>query len=510
MNRTLLLEALSGECRRRAREYDPQALSNMVWAYATLSVNDAPLLAAVSGESLVKIPQFASQNLSNTVWAFAKLSVQDYRLLHGIARASISKLSNFLPQEISNTAWAIAKLGFRNGELMEAIAQEAQRDTSRFNPHDLSGIAWAYATLSCVDHKPLLHALCQASMGLLREFNSQDLANTAWSFATLSFTGSGVLDSPTGSEEVVNKIGEFAPQGLATTAWAYTSMGIDNPKLLEAISSEVMRKLHEIEPQSLGILADARLPCSAAVDAALLPVVLRFIEELPTSIAAWEGDGEFPRFLAELRVDNFGAKGARRVFEHMGLAAADEAFARRAMAEVRAVVDEKNGGTIASDAMAGVALVHRRVFAFAEYELFPPVPVGSAVPPPLLRGSLVRENGRRERALPRASGSMLRAVSLPISGLVDRSLCGEFQLLSALLDDAKAAADAAGQPLARLRGTVRLFVSTAPCVSCIGALRQCRLILPETRLEVFNGEDLYLHDRVSGRAAAENAAAASV
>ena len=58
------------------------------------------------------------------------------------------------------------------------------------------------------------------------------------------------------ANEVQMKLAEFAPQGSATTAWAYSNFkGPKDANLLEAISKEVMQKLFEIEPQSVGILA---------------------------------------------------------------------------------------------------------------------------------------------------------------------------------------------------------------------------------------------------------------
>merc|ERR1712039_325317 len=91
-------------------------------------------------------------------------------------------------------------------------------------------------------------------------------------------------------------------------------------------------------------------------------------------------------------------------------------------------------GDVANAALSGAALVHRRVFSYAEYEL---TVSGSA---PLL-GSITKENGRRERGVTSgtsvgmASGTgvlSLRPLASPISGLVDRSFCSEFQVLSAI------------------------------------------------------------------------------
>lgn len=134
--------------------------------------------------------------------------------------------------------------------------------------------------------------------------------------------------------------------------------------------------------------------------------------------------------------------------------------------------------------------MHRRVFSYAEYNL----KVGSSGPP--LAGSFVRENGRKERGgQDKVQTCPLRALSSPISGLVDRSLCSEFQLLDAVMEvlslsgGGGVAGDRRGHSV---QGVVRLFVSTAPCVSCIWVLRQFQLLLPQAAVEVANGEEAYL------------------
>jgi len=260
---------------------------------------------------------------------------------------------------------------------------------------------------------------------------------------------------------------------------------------LDAISKEVLKKLDEIEPQSLGILADAKLACSADVERVLLPIAKRFAEHLPRSLDDFLAR-EFASFVRELRVDNFGAWGTRFVLDQIGLSGPDAAFLERAsqqivQAGVGAGTDEGRNGKEIQDVLSGAALVHRRVFSYGEYGL---EVSGGGAP---ISGSLTKENGRRDRGAAGgfdSRGSVLRPLSSPISGLVDRSLCSEFQLLATVLDVLSQATGMSSA--AATRGYIRLFVSTSPCVSCLWAIRQCQLMLPQVRLEVANGEEAYL------------------
>jgi len=270
-------------------------------------------------------------------------------------------------------------------------------------------------------------------------------------------------------------------------------MGLKDPTLLDAISKEVLRKLDEIEPQSLGILADAKLACRGDVERALQPLAEKFVDALPASLDA-ASVGAFTQFVHGIRVDNFGAWGTRYVFRRMNFAEPPSEFCERAAQQILQNLggagDENQKGREVVNALSGAALVHRRVFSYAEYDMEVPGHSGVTVP---LAGSITKENGRRDSGGSGGSGSgglPLRALASPISGLVDRSLCSEHQVLAAI-GELLGQATGGGASQAAC-GRVRLFISTAPCVSCIWTLRQFQLLLPRMTVEVGNGEEAYL------------------
>jgi len=138
--------------------------------------------------------------------------------------------------------------------------------------------------------------------------------------------------------------------------------------MLEAVT----KRTDGIEPQSLGILADVGLECNSAIEHALEPIVARFLQALPSSLGAF-AEGAFPTFLKALKVDNFGTAGTRRVFEEMRVNSPPPSFRERAVAAIRqgAAGDEKLGRAVET-ALAGAALVHRRVFSYAEFDVNAP------------------------------------------------------------------------------------------------------------------------------------------
>ena len=54
----------------------PQQLSNLAWAFATVSFSDGVALERIAHEAENQIPQFSSQGLSNLVWALANQNVK--------------------------------------------------------------------------------------------------------------------------------------------------------------------------------------------------------------------------------------------------------------------------------------------------------------------------------------------------------------------------------------------------------------------------------------------------
>eukprot|EP00439_Symbiodinium_sp_Y106_P077381 s1485_g16.t1 len=88
----------------------------------------------------------------------------------------------------------------------------------------------------------------------------------------------------------------------------------------------------------------------------------------------------------------------------------------------------------------------------------------------------------------RPSKDWLRPTVLPFNSLVDRSLCSENQLLSKLYEKLHNAA--LSKTSCRPFGRVQLYVTGAPCLSCVGAMRQFSMLLPLVQLNVSIGPEI--------------------
>mmetsp|Transcript_37657 Transcript_37657/g.60731 ORF Transcript_37657/g.60731 Transcript_37657/m.60731 type:complete len:220 (-) Transcript_37657:16-675(-) len=104
-------------------ELDPLGLSNLVWAFAKLELENRPLLAAISKAAIAKIASFSAQNLANTAWSLAKLGVPDRPLLEAIAAQVVPKLAEFTAFDLSILVWAFDALNL--GDLLDIILPSA-------------------------------------------------------------------------------------------------------------------------------------------------------------------------------------------------------------------------------------------------------------------------------------------------------------------------------------------------------------------------------------------------
>jgi len=88
-------------------------VSNLSWAFATLSFYNVPLLESIAAESMRRISDFSAQELANTAWSCAVLGFWDEPLQDALANSSIARIQQFDAQGHANTAWALDLLGGR-------------------------------------------------------------------------------------------------------------------------------------------------------------------------------------------------------------------------------------------------------------------------------------------------------------------------------------------------------------------------------------------------------------
>eukprot|EP00984_Skeletonema_dohrnii_P008274 scaffold3034_cov110-Skeletonema_dohrnii-CCMP3373.AAC.7 len=164
-------------------QFKPQALSNIMWAYATADVLHATLFEKVANHIVESdsLDQFDPQALSNTVWAYATAGINHPRLFEKVANHIVASdsLDRFKPQALSNTVWAYATADMHHPRLFERVAKAAIRSKEEFISQEVANLLWSYATMGITD-KQLYSSFASTAAKLIDSYTDQGLANIAW------------------------------------------------------------------------------------------------------------------------------------------------------------------------------------------------------------------------------------------------------------------------------------------------------------------------------------------
>eukprot|EP00930_Biecheleria_cincta_P027905 TRINITY_DN19502_c0_g1_i1.p1 TRINITY_DN19502_c0_g1~~TRINITY_DN19502_c0_g1_i1.p1 ORF type:complete len:670 (+),score=133.31 TRINITY_DN19502_c0_g1_i1:302-2011(+) len=505
------------------------SLSNLAWAAARLqehlpkadetevSLPSAIVRTVISRVLLLGFETLPGRDLPVLLWALAWLQRMEAKLLSiqelqqvtsELNTHLVLRLSEVAPQGLAMLLWSFAALessaaSFRQRDKPEpsqgrsmlvhwssyrAVAKEASLHMSSFSARELANMAWSMATVQYSMPGWLLQEL----PGKAAQMVPQECANTLWALASASHLES--VEAATAS------FANWKPQELANATWALalssgrrrTPPTANNPTL-EALRCGALARVEELDCIELAMLAAALEPepagelaaristhaCKLLYEGRLQPdALVQLSERLPEMPAklekAWvELQHEVrrslqavpekgPDHLPSLGLTSMGAAGSSQLLRQLGLLAVDDG------AHVEELIPEP-GETL--------CMMHYDLLLTVEE----PATASEDVQPALRHltlaepGLLLSSGGRPDRQ------ELLRSVTLRFS----RDRDAEFLALSALVVRAQRAAGAGNW---RLRGSVSLHISQAPCLSCIGAMRQFQHAFPDVRLTVaFDG-----------------------
>eukprot|EP00746_Dinoflagellata_sp_MGD_P155656 gnl/MRDRNA2_/MRDRNA2_85486_c0_seq3.p1 gnl/MRDRNA2_/MRDRNA2_85486_c0~~gnl/MRDRNA2_/MRDRNA2_85486_c0_seq3.p1 ORF type:complete len:538 (+),score=86.77 gnl/MRDRNA2_/MRDRNA2_85486_c0_seq3:199-1812(+) len=372
------------------------------------------------------------------------------------------------------TVWSVAQMGIRDHTLMESIALEVILNARDLGVLDLGNLAWSCAKIG-FGHAPLMDAIAEAVRALITELRPHQLSNTAWSYATLAYLNRPLMESL--SAAAINKISAFDTQDIANTAFSFATLRVLTEPLMDSLSAESLRKIDHVEPQALAFLTEVGLAASKPLESRLDVLAQRFCAALPRSLDVWRRGG-YPKALKDLRCDHLGSIGTKFILHHMDVPPPDEEFRLRASGRFPRLPTGELARS--NDPSQKGAPSQRRIFAYAEFEFTPAVPDRGDAP---VRGAMLRENGcQGYRSWQKG---WLKASTLPINPHVDHSMCAEFQVMNELSDlvHKEGLADDISESQA-VGGWMKMLVSTTPCLSCLCAIQQFRLLFPQVRAEV--------------------------
>eukprot|EP00747_Dinoflagellata_sp_TGD_P154253 gnl/TRDRNA2_/TRDRNA2_177482_c0_seq10.p1 gnl/TRDRNA2_/TRDRNA2_177482_c0~~gnl/TRDRNA2_/TRDRNA2_177482_c0_seq10.p1 ORF type:complete len:868 (-),score=154.64 gnl/TRDRNA2_/TRDRNA2_177482_c0_seq10:277-2823(-) len=239
--------------RRRKGEFSLQCLSTIIWAFGTAKVHNVPVFTSFATEISANAGTMAPLGIANTAWAFARVRRQELPLFRALASAAVrdSVIWSFKPQELSNTVWAFATIGLPHVPLFDLVAEVAASRCLELPPQNVANMLWAYSKLLAPARAHLFPVLLEVAASRLEQYKPQEISAILWAAAKEA-------GSPTCRKFFVavprvfrSRLPEFAPQALACMIEAFALAEVDSQNYFDTMVRESLRRCQHFEPPSL-------------------------------------------------------------------------------------------------------------------------------------------------------------------------------------------------------------------------------------------------------------------
>jgi hypothetical protein len=234
-----------------------QALCNIMWAVATLSIVDEHLLQAISGPSVSQVAAFKPFELSTILWSYAKLSTVDAKAcacaktLFDVSSAfMVGKTEEFTFRCLVTTVWAYATFRQPSAALFKAIGNQMVAMVHTANCQELGNTAWAFGMAS-IPHEKLFQELLKRASLRLHEFKAQELASILWGFAANRFFQGAFFANASLTAQRL----DMGPRQLTNILWALTRKKLRQNPMQGAVSALVTSCTRQIEQFTLSEIA---------------------------------------------------------------------------------------------------------------------------------------------------------------------------------------------------------------------------------------------------------------
>ena len=344
---TVMDKLLDSAC-ERIDECVPQAVSNMIWACATLRHHHPNFSQAVAASAAPRLSSFQSQTLANTLWAYSVLGLypkslfnaaadeivrrlelvnsNEYRGISGPEKSSTSSRSNSSGTRNTNNK----NNGDDNTATTRSPAQHYRRPDlgtqnapfTEFRAQEISNILIAFAR-GCIIHPKLLQCieaeLCRTvqvhdsadgqpyKVQRLKVFTPQALANTLWAFATLRWYPARLLPSIT--EAIGGTVAKMTAQEVSNCLWSYARFAYHPGRVMAMFLSVMERRVDEFEGQGCTNSLWALAVLKATHSGAFVDLLQRYVE-LEQSRTEF-GELQYNQILQAVLLAQFEARGGR-------------------------------------------------------------------------------------------------------------------------------------------------------------------------------------------------------
>ncbi|KAG8460145.1 hypothetical protein KFE25_014290 [Diacronema lutheri] len=234
------------------------------------------------------------------------LSLPARALFRTIAKQQIGQLDAFSPRDLSMLVWAFAFSRTAHRKLFDVACAVATPQLGAYPCDALAQLLWAVSRAGYFSPgtSPQRVALYERAAAVA----SQRIDQMSWPTALLLFRAfvsvPSVQTAPYTlalAEHALPRLRRLDDRFFSYLLWSFTELNVRPPKLLAALSAEVQRRAHTLEPGTLAQIASATTvlgiahpPVRAALVRAINAIPDRAVRELSTPtltqlhIFAWE------------------------------------------------------------------------------------------------------------------------------------------------------------------------------------------------------------------------------
>lgn len=516
------LKWICTESEGKMAHFTNQELAMVAWSYAKMGILDETPLQMVTNETRARLDRLTPQDLSVLIWAYARSGSKSREVMEILAWEVVKRKEKLIPQDLGNITWAYATVGIKNDEMMEAIAEESIRKVGRFTIQDLANCSWGFAKLDIL-HSRLLEVLADEMVRRIVRLEPQHMSITTWAHARLGFVHKRFLVAV--AKAAAKNAAKFDAQGIGNIVWGYGVLGFESEALVNAMASRAESIAPQLSSQEISNIAYGIHSVGQSVRLrrfleVTTPLFCRFagstsdgpswadfaniVFSAVRSAGELAGSNELETIFRRLFLDPV-TEGLSRlaagpalgipdalaslqiVLDTNGIPYFGEFYTREVLQKLDILAQRSGDG----DALPGWALEARRrcleassgdwripctdtILAHASWDL------------QLEAKSLsVSSAGRVFRASwTDGIDDHIKELLQPLRQHIKRDMHPERVALLELIDEAARAGIAGEDSLRALRGSVRMYVSQYPCVSCLGVFCQLVRRCPCVTLEV--------------------------
>lgn len=278
-------------------DIQPQTVSNVLWALATIRHVDAEVISLACQLATSILPRFKSFELSSMLWAIAKLGTLDGSIPFNAKPVSLvfeeavnivlGRASSMEFRALSMIAWAFATAKQSTYDLFACMAVHMTRQAGVATCQEMGNTVWAFGTLNVADTE-LFAALGRRAIMCLNDFKPQELSNMLWGFASSGFFDEDFFQQAA----IAAQSKDLSPQHLANILWAFSRVRPTHALTQHTLLSFLpvcLRQMCFFKPQELSSIAlsvakafaVAYDPCQRGV---LPGDVMNFFASLPAAL----------------------------------------------------------------------------------------------------------------------------------------------------------------------------------------------------------------------------------